>query len=215
MNKPAALISSLAMTLAASAAIAQQPGMGVNVFVVESVEDFKRWLQQEPAPQGLYPSRLKEVPAGKKVDFPILVSGLRPPEQGVVTLVGDVEFLAPDGKSVFAAPKCCRFTITNRPDILTAMLGGTASLELDSGDMKGAYTLRVSVTDGTQTVTTSETFQFAGAKPAVPNLAPAPAAAPTLLMGTPPAKNPGRDVDKRDCLALPTPSEVIKCTEQK
>jgi hypothetical protein len=215
MNKMTSCIASIAITLAATAAVAQQAGMKVDVLIVESVEDFQRWLQQEPAPQGPYPPRLKEVPASKKIHFPILVRGLRPPDQGVLTLVADVEFFGPDGKSLFAAPKCCRFKITNRPDIRTAMLGGTPYFELDPGNPQGPYTVRVSVTDGSQQAATSETFLFAAGGSAVPEPAPATTAAPRLRMGTPPAKNPGRDVDKRDCLALPTPAEIIKCTGEK
>jgi hypothetical protein len=215
MNKAAAFIASIAMTLASTAAMAQQAGMKVDVLIVESLDDFQRWLQQRPAPQGLYPPSLKEIPAGKKVHLPILVGGLRPPDKGVVTLVADVEFFGPDGKSLYAGPKCCSFTITNRPDIRTALLGGTPNLELEPGDMKGAYTVRVSVTDGSQTATTIGTFQFVAPKSAEPKQSPAPPAAPQLRMGPPPAKNPGRDVDKRDCLTLPTQAEVIKCTERK
>lgn len=214
MNKSAPFTLAFALALAATAAIAQQSGMRAQVFVVDSVDDFKRWTQQVPAPQGPYPSSLKEVSAGRKVEFPVLVRGLAPPQQGTLVVVADMEFFAPDGKSVFAAPQCCRHTITNRPDIASVVLGNTATLVLEPGDMGGAYTVRVSVTDGAQTVTTSETFQFAGGKPAAPGPAPA-SAVPTLQMGTPPAKNPGRDMDKRDCLSLPTPAEVIRCTERK
>jgi hypothetical protein len=215
MNKTSSFIASIAFTVAASAAVAQQDGLKVDVVIVDSVEDFARWLQQEPLPQGPYPASLKEVPAGKKIHFPILVGGLRPPDQGVVRLVADVEFFGPDGKSLFAAPKCCRFTITNRPDIRTAMLGGTPYFELEPGNPKGAYTVRVSVTDGSQQAATSETFLFATGEFEVPEPSPPTTAAPRLRMGTPPAKNPGRDMDKRDCLALSTPAEIIKCTGEK
>jgi hypothetical protein len=223
MNRTTALILSIAMALAATAAVAQQPGMKVNVLVVESAEDFQRWLQQsitalekKTAPPASYPPSLKEVPANKKVHFPIVVGGLLPPQQGEVKLVADVEFFGPDGKSVAAAPQCCRFTITNRPDFRSVLLGPTMNLELEPGDKKGAYTVRVSVTDGSGSVSTSETFQFVDGKPATaPPKAPASATAPKLQMGAPPAKNPGRDVDKRDCLALPTTAEIVKCAERK
>ena len=212
MGKRAAFTFALGMALAATAVLAQQGGLQARVYVVGSVDDFKRWSQQVPVPQEAYPSSLKEVSAGRKVEFPILVSGLSPPQLGTIVVVADMEFFAPDGKSLFAAPQCCRHTITNRPDVVSVVLGNTASLVLEAGDMGGAYTVRVSVTDGAQTVTTSETFQFAGGKPG----ARAPASeVPTLQMGTPPAKNPGRDMDKRDCLTLATPEEVIKCTERK
>jgi hypothetical protein len=56
-------------------------------------------------------------------------------------------------------------------------------------------------------------------EPAPPKSEPAPAkpepAAPKLRMAPPPEKEPGRDADKRDCLALPTPAEIIKCAEKK
>ena len=216
MNKLAANVASLALLLPA-AALAQQPDMRVNVLIVESVEDFARWLQQRPTPQGPYALSLKEIPAGRKVHFPIVVQGLRAPEQGTMTLVADLEFLGPDGKRVGAVPQCCTYTMTNRPDIRVAMLGPTMNLQLESGGPKGAYTVRVSVTDGSRTAAASETFQFAPPKPAAAPTPPppAPAAAPKLQMGAPPAKSPGRDGDKRDCLALPTPAEVIKCTERK
>jgi hypothetical protein len=215
MIRSPALISSIALVLAATAAIAQQPDMRVNVLVVESVEDFQRWLTQEPAPQGPYPPSLKEIPVGKRVHFPILVQGIRAPAQGVVTLVADVEFFGPDGKSLAAAPQCCRYTITNAPDIRMAVLGPTMNLALESGDKRGDYTVRVSVTDGTQRVAAIQTFQFVSEKSATPPPAPAPPAAPRLRMDDPPARKPGLDADKRDCLSLPTPSEIIKCTEQK
>lgn len=220
MRNAPALILSIAMALAATAAIAQQPGMKVNVLIVESIEDFQGWLkqaitalEQKAPPPAPYPPSLKEVPAGKKVYFPILVGGLRPPAQGVVKLVADVEFFGPGGKSIQAAPQCCQFTITNRPDFLTVMLGPTVNLELERGDLKGAYTVRVSVTDGSQVVSASETFQLVEGKSAASPQPPA-STAPRLRMDAP-AKNPGRDLDKRDCLALPTPSEIIKCTERQ
>jgi hypothetical protein len=221
MNETAALVLSIALTLAATAASAQQPPMKVDVLAVESVEGFQRWLQEatdaakeQKAALAPYPPGLKEVPASRKVHFPILVSGLRPPEQGVVTLVGDVEFFGPDGKSIGAARQCCKFTINNRPDIRTAMLGPMMNLEWEPSDKKGIYTVRVSVTDGSQTAASSATIQYGGGNSTAPREAPASTAAPKLRMDVP-AKNPGRDMDKRDCLALPTPAEVIKCTEQK
>ena len=71
--------------------------------------------------------------------------------------------------------------------------------------------VRVSVTDGKQTWTTTETLPYGEAD--------APGSAneiPRLRMNVPPAQlEPGGPGDKRDCLSLPTPSEVIKCSERK
>lgn len=40
-------------------------------------------------------------------------------------------------------------------------------------------------------------------------------AGPHLRMAGAPAKNPGKDRDMRHCLDLPTPKEVIRCSEGK
>src|SRR5690242_7145277 len=40
-------------------------------------------------------------------------------------------------------------------------------------------------------------------------------AGPHLRMADAPAKNPGKDRDMRHCLDLPTPKEVIRCSEGK
>lgn len=40
-------------------------------------------------------------------------------------------------------------------------------------------------------------------------------AGPRLRMADAPAKNPGKDRDLRHCLDLPTPKEVIRCSEGK
>jgi hypothetical protein len=40
-------------------------------------------------------------------------------------------------------------------------------------------------------------------------------AGPRLRMADAPAKNPGKDRDMRHCLDLPTPKEVIRCSEGK
>jgi hypothetical protein len=71
--------------------------------------------------------------------------------------------------------------------------------------------VRVSVTDGTQAWTASEVLPYGpGDMPGLHE------AAPKLRQNLPPAAaEPGGPGDKRDCLGLPTPAEVIKCSERK
>ena len=221
MNKITTLVLSIGLALAATSAIAQQTGMRVNVLVVESVEDFRNWFQkamaaadQKGPPPGVYPPSLKEVPVDKKVHFPILVGGLQPPAQGTLKLVADLEILGPDGKTLNAMRGCCSAAITNRPDWRTVLLDYVVNLELDSSDKEGVYTVRVSVTDGTRTLKSSETFHFPASKP-LSARTPASTTAPAPRANVQPARNPGGDADKRACLDLPTPAEVIKCTERK
>lgn len=213
MIRRSPLLLALALAAGASTALAQQPAM--KILVVESADGFQDWLRTTAAAgtAATYPPSLKEVPEGGQVHFPIVVSGLRPPATGVVDLVADVEFLGPDGASRVMAKQCCRFTIANQPEVRTVMLGPTMNTRLLATDAPGIYTVRATVTGGPEVLVASETFRYLGGTPAA-SAAPAPAAAPRLNM-TVPAKNPGNDVDKRDCLALATPTEVIKCTERK
>ena len=43
-------------------------------------------------------------------------------------------------------------------------MDNTANLEMESSDKGGTCTVRVSVTDGTQTLKASETFHFSGSR---------------------------------------------------
>jgi len=213
MTRRSPWLLAIALAVSASTALAQQPAM--KIFVAESSDAFQDWLRTAAAAgtTGTYPPSLKEVPEGGRIHFPIVVSGLRPPATGVVELVADVEFVAPDGATKVMAKQCCRFTIANQPEVRTVMLGPTMNTKLLATDMPGVYTVRATVTGGPEVLVASETFRYLGGTPAA-SAVPAPAAAPRLNM-TLPAKNPGNDSDKRDCLALPTPTEVIKCTERK
>lgn len=246
----AALFAALLLPLAAHA---QQPGMRAQVLIVESLPAFERWAQTPPPPGSTYPASLREVPVGKPVHFPIVVSGLRPGAREL-NVVADIEFFAPNGNSLGVIQQCCRFSAPANSDTRMAVLGNAATLVFAANDMRGTYTVAVSATDGASTVTARETFRFGPAEaqptkavappapvtpPAAsppkaartpPPAAPAPsrpappspvempssaAEAPKLRMGTPPENNPGRDGDRRDCLALPTPAEIIKCAEKK
>lgn len=245
-------LAAILATLACFAAHAQQEGMRVQVFAVESLEDFERWAQQQPAPRGEYPRNLRQLPAGRPVHFPIVVSGLQP-RPAAVDLVADIEFIAPNGASIGKLERCCGYAAPAGSDARMVVLGNAATLVFAPSDMTGIYGARVTVRDGPRSAESAQQFRFdgpPGAKPAAsaapeaapaaapraaaPAPAPAPAArapakapappppaapssaaeAPKLRM-TLPAKNPGRDVDKRDCLSLPTPAEIIKCAERK
>lgn len=231
----------LAALLLPFAALAQQSGMRAQVLIVESLPAFERWAQTPPPPGSTYPGILREVPVGKPVHFPIVVSGLRPGAREL-NIVADIEFFAPNGNSLGVIQQCCRFSAPANSDTRMAVLGNAATLVFAANDMRGTYTVAVSATDGASTVTARETFRFgpAEAQPAKAATPPAPvtpppavappkaararppaempssaAEAPKLRMGTPPEQNPGRDGDKRDCLSLPTPAEIIKCAEKK
>ena len=189
----------------------------VSVIAVESTDDFKGWLGKpiDPARAAAaaaeYPGRRKQLPFGAKTQLPILITGLPSPAAQEMRLVADVEILGTDGRSLGTSPQCCQATIARGSNERAVLLPSSVVVEPEKGRRNGSYTVRVSVTDGTQTWTASEVLPYGEADvPGSMN------EAPKLRMNVPPAQvEPGGPGDKRDCLSLPTPAEVIKCSERK
>lgn len=188
----------------------------VTVVAVESLDDFKAWLGKPINPARAtsavaYPGRLSQLPFGKKTPLPVLVTGLPALASQTMRLVADVEILGTDGRSLGTWPQCCRATVARDSKETAVLLDSTVIVEPEAGHRKGSHTLRVSVTDGTQTWTASEVLAYGETD--MPGTAHE---APRLRMNVPPAQSEsGGPGDKRDCLSLPTPAEVIRCSEKK
>lgn len=195
---------------------AQQP-VAVTVVPVEAVGKFMAWLGDpidpaRAASAARYPDRVDRLPYGKKTLLPIVVSGLPVPAPREMRFVADVEILGNDERSLAASPRCCRGTLEEGSLAGAVMLERWVLVEPE-GRGSGRYTVRVSVTDGRQSWTTSATLPYGDAGADLPGSANE---APRLRMNVPPAQlEGGGPGDKRDCLALPTPSEVIRCAERK
>ena len=205
----------LALGIALSPIGYAQP-VKVSVIAVESTDDFKSWLGKpidpaRAASAAAYPGRLSQLPFGRKTQLPILVTGLPSPAAQEMRLVADVEILGTDGRSLGASPRCCQATIARGSNERAVLLPSTVIVEPEAGNRKGSYTVRVSVTDGTQTWTTSEVLPYGET-----DLPGSASEAPRLRMNVPPGQAEGGGPgDRRDCLSLPTPAEVIKCSERK
>ena len=188
----------------------------VTVIAVESLDDFTRWLGKpvdsaRAASAAAYPGRIGHLPYGKKTQLPILVMGLTSPAAQEMQLVADVEILGTDGRSLGTSRRCCTATIAKGSNERAALLASAVIVEPESGHKKGSYTVKVSVTDGTQTWTASEMLPYGET-----DMPGSSTEAPRLRMNVPPDKaEPGAPGDKRDCLSMPTPAEVIKCSERK
>ena len=201
----------LALGLALSPLAHAQP-VKVGVVAVESVDDFKRWLgkpvdSSRAATPSAYPGRLAQLPFGRKTPLPIVVTGLPTPTPQTLRLSADVELLGTDGRSLGVSPGCCQATVARGSNESAVLLNATVYVEPEAGHRKGSYTVRVSVTDGTQTWTASELLPYGETD------GPGSHEAPRLRMNVPAGEAAGSD--RRDCLSLPTPSEVIRCSERK
>jgi hypothetical protein len=184
----------------------------VQVIAVESVDELKRWLgaSVEAARAASYPARLTQLPLGRKTQLPILVSGLTPPATQETRYVADVEILGSDGRSLGTSPRCCEAIVPRGSGARAVLLDSTVIIEPEKGHARGSFTVRVSVTDGAQTWSTTEVLPY-GDAPDVPGSHEVP----RLRQNLPAAQaEPGGPGDKRDCLSRPTPAEVIRCAEK-
>jgi len=140
-----------------------------------------------------------------KAQLSIRVSGM-PPSTQARQLVADVEVLGADGRSMVSAPGCCRATLAANASG-AAQLQPTLTIESESTRRTATYTVRASVTDGEKTWKAEHQISFTNSE--VPGTANE---APRLRQNIPDGANPQ---DKRDCLGLSSPSDVIKCSERK
>jgi hypothetical protein len=185
-----------------------EPDWRPHVLIVDSVDDATTWIGK-PASQRGDTGRLREVPTGMKVHFPIVVTNLPSLTDRGLNLDADIEFLGPLGQVLWTKKSCCQRVVRDTPQGHAVALEPVPNVQFEPNDTSGTYSVRVVVNDGQRSATTVETFRFGEGKPD-------PAAKPggMRLQMDVPKKNPGVDRDVRDCLELPTPSEVIKCTER-
>lgn len=200
-----ALISLVALPVFAQV----EPDWRPHVLIVDSLDDVTAWIGR-PASQRGDTGRLREVPAGMKVHLPVVVTHLPSLAGRGLHLDADIEFLGPQGQVLWSRKSCCRKIVRDTPQGQAVALEPVPNVQFEPNDTSGTYSVRVVVNDGQRSATTVETFRFGegkrdpGAKPGG-----------IRLRMDPPKKNPGVDRDVRDCLELPTPSEVIKCTERR
>ena len=187
----------------------------VTVVPVESADDFRAWLGKpvnaaRAANPSSYPGTLRTLPTDRKTQLPILVTGLPTPAPQAMQLVADMEVFGTDGKSLGTAPRCCDATIARGSSEGAVLMTSTVIFDPETDRRRGTYTVRASVTDGTQAWTTSQTFPYGeGDMPGSHEI-------PRLKMNVPPAAaESGGPNDKRNCLGLPTLAEVIRCSEKK
>lgn len=194
----------------ASSVFAQtEPEWRPQVLIVDSLDDVKPWIDQPATRRAGDAGRMRQVPTGLRVHFPIVVTNLPSLAGRGLVLEADIEFLGPQGQMLWSRKGCCRKTVRDTPQGHAVALEPAANVQFEPNDTAGRYSVRVVVNDGQRTASAVESFRFGDAR-----RDPAQPGGLRLDMNVP-KKNPGVDRDVRDCLALPTPSEVIKCSGRK
>lgn len=181
-----------------------------HVLVVDAVEDVKAWIEKPSVQRGGDAGRLRDIPAGMKVHLPVVITQLPLAPAGPLQFDADVEFLGPQGQLLWSRKSCCKAVVRETPQGRAIALDPIPNVQFEPNDTAGTYSVRVVVNDGQRSATATESFRFGEGRPD-----PAAKGDGLRLRMDVPKKNPGVDRDVRDCLALPSQSEVIKCSEKK
>ena len=205
-----ALLFILLATMSFAARAAEAPEWRPHVLIVDSLDDVKPWIEGTSARRNGDAGRLRDIPAGLKIHFPIVVTDLPSLAGRGLDLEADLEFLGPQGQVLWSRKACCRKIVRHTPRGQAVALEPAASVQFEPNDTAGTYTVRVVVNDGQRSAAAVETLRYGEAR----RDGLGKAGGMRLQMDVP-KKNPGADRDVRDCLDLPTPAEVIKCTERK
>jgi hypothetical protein len=132
---------------------------GANVLIVKSHSDIETWVTAEPVKRGGNAGRLRTVARGTKVYFPAVATFPASQVGERISLVADMEVIAPNGKT-HKIPSCC---IANRVDPrapATIVLSPIMDVVFDATDANGEYRVRALINNGRETVVAEEKFRL-------------------------------------------------------
>lgn len=132
---------------------------GANLLLVKSHAEIERWVITEPAKRRGDVGRARTVARGTKMYLPAIATF---PESQIgqqVSLVADLELIAPNGKT-HKFPSCC---IANRVDPrapTTIVLSPVLDIVFDAAEPNGEYRVRAMINNGRETVVAEEKFRL-------------------------------------------------------
>ena len=132
---------------------------GANVLIVKSHSDIESWVKAEPVRRGSDTGRLRTVARGTKVYFPAVATFPASQVGERISLVADMEVIAPNGKTQKIS-SCC---LANRVDPrapATIVLSPVLDVVFDTTDANGEYRVRAMINNGRETVVAEEKFRL-------------------------------------------------------
>ena len=117
-----------------------------NILITDSHDAIEKWvLTPEANRAGI--GRIRQVTIGKKYYLPFVVTGYKWPASERMTLIAHVRLISPDGKTQFDAPAFSRTIAADPRSPSVIVLNPVMDYTLDSSDLPGTYTVRVTITD--------------------------------------------------------------------
>ena len=214
MKRTVVILGALACALPSLAAVpagdqtlpeATDQKIQANILIVDSHDGIAQWAKN---PKGGDAGRMRKVVVGQKIFVPIIVTGLKTTDIGQPGIVADMQFVAPGGKVMQDAKKCCG--AANRLDPRTPgliVLNPVLDLTAEVGDPLGTYEVKATVTYRGGTASASEKFVLqsgGGDKPVATNENRAAS----------PKQRSRAQVDARHCLDAADNAAVIRCAEK-
>lgn len=117
-----------------------------NILITDSHNAIERWvLMPEANREGA--GRIRQVTTGKKYYLPFVVTDYKWPASERMTLTAHVSLISPEGKTLFECPTASRTIFADPRSPSVIVLNPVMDYTLDSSDIPGTYTIRVTITD--------------------------------------------------------------------
>jgi hypothetical protein len=114
--KPIPFVLFALLSLAAPMVLAQAGAeWRPQILIVDSLDDAKAWVEMPEARRGPDTGRMRAVPTGLRIQFPIVVSNLPALQGRGLSLEADIEFLGPEGQVLWSRKGCCRKAVRDSP----------------------------------------------------------------------------------------------------
>lgn len=132
---------------------------GANVLIVKSHADIESWVRLEPPSRGRDAGRLRTVTRGTKVYMPAVATFPGSQEGQRISLVADMEVIAPNGKTM-KIRSCCMANRVDPRAPTTIVLSPVLDVVFDATDANGEYRVRALINNGRETVVAEEKFRL-------------------------------------------------------
>ena len=139
--------------------VAEGKSFSANVLIVKSHSDIENWVKLEPAKRRGDVGRVRTITKGEKFYLPVIATFSQSQVGQGITLVADLEIVAPGGKvqKVFS---CCFANQVDPKAPTTIVLNPVLDVTFDATDPSGEYRVRARINNGKTTVVAEEIFRL-------------------------------------------------------
>jgi hypothetical protein len=125
-----------------------------NILITDSHAQIEEWVLL-PADSRPGAGRLRQVTAGRKLFVPIVVTDYAWPATERMNLTASIRLISPNGKTMLSTAKVAEAVAPDPLSPRVIVLNPVIDFSFDTTDLKGSYTIQVTVIDHIHLVSSS------------------------------------------------------------